>query len=409
MPLQPQGTVASSFTSDLRVTLVRKVAEGGMGSLYEAVLHGPQGFEKTVALKTVVERFSQDERFVELFIGEAKLVADLVHQNICQVYQLGRVGQRYFIAMEFINGVNLRQFLRRHEETGRRLPPELAVFITSRICRGLEYAHGKRDKNGLLLGIVHRDVGPHNVMVSTEGEVKLTDFGVAKARTQTAELDDEQVRVGKAEYMSPEQVRLEPTDARSDLFSLGAVMFELLTGERLFCAETASAARDKVLRRPIPRPRDLNPAISEGVEAALLRTLERDPEARYQTAGELGTDLEYQIYHQGYGPTIVTLEKHMRQLFPELFIPAGRRRAPSKPATLVIDGAPDQERSDLTAKTVVERKGQRCGSTPRWLRWCWRPSTWRPCADAKAAPTAPGSTAARRRSRARWPECRRWW
>jgi eukaryotic-like serine/threonine-protein kinase len=359
MPLQPQGTVATSFVADLQVTLVRKVAEGGMGSLYEAVLHGPQGFEKTVALKTIVERFSQDEHFVELFIGEAKLVADLVHQNICQVYQLGRVGQRYFIAMEFISGVNLRQFLRRHAETGRSLPPELAVFITSRICRGLEYAHSKRDKNGLLLGVVHRDVGPHNVMVSTEGEVKLTDFGVAKARTQTAELQDEQVRVGKAEYMSPEQVRLETTDARSDLFSVGAVMFELLTGQRLFTADTARQARAKVLEREIPRPRSLNPTISEGVEEVLLRTLQRDPAARYQTAGELGTDLEYQIYHQGYGPTIVTLEKHMRGLFPELFVPAGRRRAPSKPATLIIDSVAGRaERSDVTARTVVERKGQ---------------------------------------------------
>jgi serine/threonine-protein kinase len=358
MPLKPQETVASSFTSDLQVTLVRKIAEGGMGSLYEAVLHGPQGFEKTVALKTIVERYSQDEQLAELFVGEAKLVADLVHQNICQVYQLGRVGQRYFIAMEFINGVNLRQFLRRHEKTGRSLPPELAVFITSRICRGLEYAHGKRDKNGLLLGVVHRDVGPHNVMVSTEGDVKLTDFGVAKARTQTVELDDGQVRVGKAEYMSPEHVRMEPTDARSDLFSLGAVMFELLTGERLFCGETAHETRAKVLERPIPRPRELNPKISEGVEAVLLRALERDPGARYQTAGELGTDLEYQIYHQGYGPTIVTLEKHMRGLFPELFIPAGRRRAPSKPATLVIEGGVSRERSDVTARTVVERKGR---------------------------------------------------
>ena len=355
MPLSPQSTVASSFISEVELTLVRKIAEGGMGSVYEAVLHGPRGFEKTVALKTIVERYSTNEQFVELFIGEAKLVADLVHQNICQVYQLGRVGQRYFIAMEYINGVNLRGFLRRHAEAGRRLPPELAVFITSRICRGLEYAHGKRDKRGLLLGLVHRDVGPHNIMVSTEGEVKLTDFGVAKARTQTADLEDGRVMVGKAEYMSPEQVRMEPTDGRSDLFSLGVVMFELLTGERLFCAETAEEARRKVLELPFPAARALNPAVSEGTAAVLQRALERDPAARYQSAGEMGYELEYQIYHQGYGPTIVTLEKHMRELFPELF---GPRRPPSKPPGSVelLIGSTTPARPDATAKTVLERK-----------------------------------------------------
>jgi serine/threonine protein kinase len=333
MPLEPKPTVAAAFAGTYEISLVRKIADGGMGSLYEAELHGPRGFVKTVALKTILESYSNDDQFVDQFIGEAKLVADLVHQNICQVYQLGMVGQRYFIAMEYIGGVNLRQLMDRHREKAMKLPPELGVFIISRVCRGLEYAHGKRDRRGELIRVVHRDISPGNIMISTEGEVKLTDFGVAKARNLMRHLQEGKVRVGKLAYMSPEQARFELTDGRSDLFSLGAVMYELLTGRRLFAAETGEETQRNLEEKEIPAPRSLNPDIPEGVERILLRSLERDLERRYQSAGEMGYDLEYEIYHKGYGPTIVVLEKHLRKLFPELFVHGERRQVQHIPGT----------------------------------------------------------------------------
>lgn len=364
MPLQPIATVAAAFNASFDISLVRKIADGGMGSLYEAVLHGPRGFEKTVALKTILESYSNDEQFVDQFIGEAKLVADLVHQNICQVYQLGRVGQRYFIAMEYIGGVNLRQFMDRHRERQLRLPPELGTFIISRVCRGLEYAHGKRDRRGERLGVVHRDISPGNIMISAEGEVKLTDFGVAKARNQMRHLQEGQVRVGKLAYMSPEQARFERTDGRSDLFSLGVVMFELLTGQRLFGADTSEQTLANVQHKPVPPPRSLNPDIPEGVERILVKTLERDVERRYQGAGEMGYDLEYEIYHKGYGPTIVVLEKHLRKLFPELFAHGQRghvERIPGTSGSFDLFGEATRTEADVeqTGPTVVSRPPRR--------------------------------------------------
>ena len=153
-----------------------------MGSVFEAILSGAEGFEKQITIKTIRERFTGDEDFVDMFIGEAKLVADLVHQNIVQIYKLGRIKNTFYIAMEYVHGVNLQEFMLRHLELGQRVPIDLGAFIVSRICRGLEYAHSKRDRNGNPLGVVHRDISPKNLMITAEGEVKITDFGIAKAR-----------------------------------------------------------------------------------------------------------------------------------------------------------------------------------------------------------------------------------
>jgi serine/threonine-protein kinase len=300
-----------------RFRIVRKLAQGGMGAVYEAVLCGPMSFTKTVAIKTIVERYSQDEEFVEMFIGEARLVSDLVHPNICQVYQLGKVANLYYIAMEYIAGVTLQQFVERHGELGTRVPVDIGTFIISRVCRGLEYAHAKRDRNGHLLGVVHRDVSPRNIMISTEGEVKLTDFGVAKAHNLLRDREGEVV-MGQAPYVSPEQLQRRPTDARSDLFSLGVVMFELLSGQSLFKGPSTSATLKNVLVKEIPSMKDLNPEITPQIERIARRAVERDLTRRYQSGSEMGYDLEYAIYHEGYGPTIVTLEKHLRRIFPGL-------------------------------------------------------------------------------------------
>ena len=188
-----------------------------MGLVYEAVQSGVGGFRKVVAIKLIREEYSAIEEFKNNFIGEAKLVADLIHTNIVQTYHLGKVNEQYFMTMEFVTGWNLEEFLDRHIETEQYVPADLAVFIVSRICRGLGYAHRKKDEHGRLLGIVHRDVNPKNIMIAKEGDVKLTDFGIAKALDLMYNKEGE-VIAGKDEYLSPEQARCEITDHRADLF-----------------------------------------------------------------------------------------------------------------------------------------------------------------------------------------------
>ena len=299
-----------------RFDLVRLIAAGGMGTVYEAIQRGAEGFEKRVAIKTITEEFSDERQLVEMFIGEAKLVADLVHPNIVQIYQLGRVDKSYYIAMEFINGKNVGQLMRRQSQLGRSVPVDLSTFIVSRVCRGLEYAHSKCDAGGQPLGVVHRDVSPKNIMLDSEGDVKLTDFGIAKAR-HLLRLEGT-VLMGTTRYMSPEQARFEETDARSDLFSLGLVLHELLTGRLLFDARDQIAVFESIIHKPIPRPSELNPAVPEEVDRITMKALERDRERRYQTAGEMVHDLEYCMYNDRYGPTTMTLARYLHEIFPEL-------------------------------------------------------------------------------------------
>lgn len=325
----------NEFEDKYRFKFVRLIAEGGMGNIYESTLYGAEGFEKRVAIKMIREECTSMKDFVALFIGEAKLVADLVHQNIVQIYKLGKVEGNFYIAMEYVHGVNLRDLMSRHAELGTKIPSELGAFIISRICRGLEYAHSKTDPEGNPLFVVHRDINPNNLMIATEGEVKITDFGVAKA-AHLMEDKEGSVIMGKAPYMSPEQAKGKITDKRSDLFSLGIVMYELLTGESLFnTGVDAKEIMENVCSMPIPPPRERNPEIPEDLARIVLKSLERDADKRYADAGKMGYDLEYFMYHKGYGPTILTLEKHLRLLFPNLYVNKPQREK-SKEGTVAI-------------------------------------------------------------------------
>lgn len=299
-----------------RLKLVRRIAEGGMGAIYEAKQMGTEGFEKTMAVKTILQNYTQDPEFTEMFIGEAKLVADLIHENIVQVYQLGKVGSMYYIAMEFVNGVDLGAFLDRHNELGIELPVEIAAFIVSRVCRGLEYAHSKTDREGLPLGVVHRDISPGNIMMTWGGVVKITDFGIAKAHNLMKNREGE-LLLGKVQYMSPEQAAFKQTDGRSDIFSLGIVMYEVLSGRPLFAGESTVTTLRDISAKTIDPIRVVNPGVPPEVEKILSRALERDLDKRYQTAGEMGYDLEYYMYHDRFGPTNVTLERYLARLVPK--------------------------------------------------------------------------------------------
>ena len=303
-----------SIKSDFRYDIVRKIFEGGMGVVYEAEQHGARDFIKRVAIKIIRPNFASQKMFIDNFIGEAKLVADLIHTNIVQTYHLGEANDVCFICMELIRGVNLEQFVRQLAVKKQPLPRELAVFITSRVARGLAYAHAKTDKDGKPLGIVHRDVSFKNIMIAFEGDVKLTDFGIAKARGFLSDQEGEVV-AGKADYMSPEQADFQITDRRSDLFSVGVVLAHLLLGRNIFKGESAEESRTRIMNMSIPDFTALDPRVDAGLNKILQTCLTRDLNRRYASADQLMYDLEYYIYHGGYGPTNETLGKFIRELF----------------------------------------------------------------------------------------------
>ena len=303
-----------TIQSDFRYDVVRKIFEGGMGIVYEAEQRGARNFVKRVAIKVIRANYASQKTFIENFIGEAKLVADLIHTNIVQTYHLGETNGVCFIAMELIRGVNLEQFAQQLAEKRKQLPLELGVFITSRVARGLAYAHAKTGADGKPLGIVHRDVSFKNIMIAFEGDVKLTDFGIAKARGFLTDQEGEVV-AGKADYMSPEQADFQITDKRSDIFSAGVVLANLVLGHNIFKGPTAEESRQRILKQAIPDFRTLDARVDDRLNNILQRCLTRDVPKRFTNADELMYELEYYIYHAGYGPTNETLGKFIRELF----------------------------------------------------------------------------------------------
>jgi len=307
----------ADFTFPSHCRVIRKIGAGGMGAVFLAEQLGCCGFSKTVAIKTIKRELVSDKQFLDLFIGEARLVADLIHENIVQVYQLGEIKGTYFVIMEFVHGKDLDAFVRRHKELGRRVNPDMAAFIASRVARGLHYAHTKRDRQGRPLNVVHRDVTPGNILISYLGVVKLTDFGIAKALTMNTP-DERKVIMGKIAYMSPEQAQFKETDPRSDLFALGLNLYEILAQERLFDYNDLGLlleAHQKFRYAPVKLK---NPEVPDALLAILNKLLAKDPADRFQAAWDVVLALEHFMYDKGYGPTNEKLRDYIRELFPEV-------------------------------------------------------------------------------------------
>ncbi len=332
--------VSRLFEEQTSLELVQEVASGGMGKVYEAIHHGVDDFEKRVAVKTISPELTDHPEFVDMFVGEAKLVADLVHINIVQIYILGRVEDLYYISMEYVHGITLEEFIHRHLRDNKQIPYELSSFIVARVAKALEYAHSKRGPDGELLNVVHRDICPKNIMVSSEGVIKLTDFGIAKTKDLVMDKEGD-VLLGKAPYMSPEQAQFDETDARSDLFSLGVVFHELLTQDRLFEGNETKVILDNVLEEDIPPPREISGTIPDRLNQIVMKLLKRDPDERYQRAGKLAYDLERFMYEPGFGPTYDKLRDYIKPMFPGLFkwesgrVPFGSARGISPDTSLV--------------------------------------------------------------------------
>jgi len=272
-------------------TLVERVAGGGMAEVFKAKRTGVEGFEKIVAVKRILHHLLDNQEFVEMFIDEAKVVAGLTHPNIVQIFDLGKLGETYFIAMEYVHGRDLRTILRRAKDRGLRVPLDLSAFVVSRVCDALDHAHRRKDDQGRPMRIVHRDVSPQNILISFEGDVKLTDFGIAKAATKAKATDRGALR-GKLLYMSPEQASGQPMDRRSDVFSLGIVFYEMLTDRKPFLATSEKGILEMVRECRIDPPSKWNSRVPERFERIVGRALAKDPDQRYEDAGEMHRELE---------------------------------------------------------------------------------------------------------------------
>jgi serine/threonine-protein kinase len=274
-----------------RYRLVATLGRGGMAEVFLAVAHGLGGFNKLVVLKRLRPHLADEAEFRDMFLDEARLAARLNHPNVVQSYEVGEGHGSYFIAMEYLEGQPLNRVIDELRVRGRRLDARLAAKIVSEACAGLQHAHDLRDYDGTPLRIIHRDVSPHNVFVNYDGQVKLVDFGIAKAVNSRADTEVGVLK-GKIAYMAPEQAAGEAIDARADLFAMGIVLWELCTGRALFGGENAANTLHKLMSEPIPRPSSVASRVDPKLEAITMRLLERDPGDRFQSARELRAALE---------------------------------------------------------------------------------------------------------------------
>jgi len=323
-----------------RYTIIRKIAEGGMAEIFLAKQHGSEGFEKLVILKRILTAFFADEQFRNMLIDEAHISMGLSHNNIAQIFDVGKAAGRFFLVLELVDGWDLGRVLQRTEKAGTPLPPGLGVYVLSEVCRALSYAHAKNDATGHPLGIVHRDVSPHNILLSEQGEVKIIDFGVAKAMTKRDRTGAGIVK-GKLSFMSPEQARGQAIDARSDLYAVGILLYLLCTGRRPFDGPTDMEVLVKVQAGQFVPPEQVESNLSQALVYTINKALNPDRERRYQSADELLVDLE-DILREEFGSAGQTaLKQWLAQLArKDGELPISRNNTPrfSKPGSESVEG-----------------------------------------------------------------------
>ncbi len=318
----------------MKYRILHELGAGGMGTVFKGLLVGQGGFQRPLVIKQVRNPAPDQLR---MFVEEARRYALLDHENIGRIFDFEEVRGEPCIILEYIDGWTVVDYLERLRQESRPPDVELSVFIASRVCRALQYVFERA-------AIVHRDISPSNIMMTSEGTVKLIDFGIAiRSGTRDSAL------TGKPSYMAPEMVVELRADHRTDLFSLGTVLFEMLTLERLFRGKTAPEILEKVAAGHIPRVRDRNPAVPSAVAAIVDRALQRDPARRFPSAAVMGEACEHFLYDKGYGPTNLTLKRHLATLFPtdRTEVPEGEVLFPAVESTLIPigDGPTPQSRT----------------------------------------------------------------
>jgi TonB family protein len=373
--LQPQSNEFGQYT------LLERIAIGGMAEVWKARMKGVEGFQKTVAIKKILPHLTDSSDFVTMFIDEAKLAAQLNHNNIIHIYDLGKINDDYFIAMEYVDGKDLRAILNQARAESKPLPMGLALFVGSRLASALDHAHRQKDFEGRSLGLVHRDVSPQNVLISYEGDIKLCDFGIVKAVTKASKTQMGALK-GKLQYMSPEQAWGRPVDARSDLFSLGSLLFEMLTGRRLFSGESEMSVLDAVREGRIQAPRDLDPRLPLEINALVLKALSRDPDDRFQNASEMQREIDSILGSLKPTPTQSELGGYLQRLFEserqgEAPLAAAALDAPAVSGAIAAAGAsgaasaavPKKAEVPVVAPTGVSRIEEAESGKGRNLLW----------------------------------------
>ena len=296
--------------------LLSRIAQGGMAELYQAKLFGYEGFEKLVAIKKILPYLAEETNLIKAFIDEAKLAAFLQHPNIVQIYDFGSVNDTYYIAMEYLYGMDLKCITRQYKEKGVPLNLGNALYIAAQVCAGLDYAHKLKDFQGKPLNIIHRDIGPHNVFITFDGQVKIIDFGIAKAATQVNKTQYGSIK-GKITYMSPEQAKAEKIDHRSDIYAMGILLYEMVTHERMFDGENTYGVFSKVLESEYRPAQEVNKDLPQDLCSIIDRALETDREKRYQSAEEMLADLEMCMHRLSIIPSYRNLARYMDKLFGE--------------------------------------------------------------------------------------------
>ncbi len=299
-----------------RYEIQKRLAVGGMAEIFLAKLKGEAGFEKEIVLKKILPQWSGDRDFIAMLVDEAKIAVRLNHSNIVQVYELAREGDMYYIALEYVHGIDLRRLLQRAQAQKTVLPFKAALFIAAEVLEGLAYAHASKDASGKSLNLVHRDVSPQNILLSFDGTVKLTDFGIAKAASRSQETITGVLK-GKFAYMSPEQANQEALDGRSDLFSLAVVLYEMLTGERLFYRGADLDTLDRVRRCDIASAAEALKGLPGEIGDLLLKALAKRPEDRFGDARAFRESMLRCVRELGKEFSREDLSRYLASLFPE--------------------------------------------------------------------------------------------
>ncbi|TNE84538.1 MAG: PEGA domain-containing protein [Deltaproteobacteria bacterium] len=294
--------------------LVDKIAVGGMAEIFKAKTYSEGGFENLLVIKRILAHLSENDEFVEMFIDEAKVSVALQHPNIVRLYDFGKILDNYFIAMECVEGKDVRGMLRQLARKRKFLPVEYAVYIVHEACKGLDYAHSKTDLQGQPYNIVHRDISPSNILLSYEGEVKVADFGIAKAEKNAYETGAGVLK-GKFEYMSPEQAYGKDLDGRSDVFCMGIILWEMLTGRRLFKTKSETETLEKVRAADVAPPETLNSRVPKDLSRIVMKALTGPLDQRYQSAGEMREELARFLYPATPDQTREGFRDFMQELF----------------------------------------------------------------------------------------------
>ncbi len=296
-----------------RYRIIEKIDAGGMAEIYRGEAVSLEGFSRAVAIKRILPSMCSDPKFVSMFLDEARLSMQLTHGNIVQIFDLGKADDTYFVVMELIEGLNLRRLMQKSIDTGKPFPVPIACYVTMEICRGLAYAHEKDGADGKPLSIVHRDVSPPNVLLSKQGEVKITDFGLAKAASHVTGTDAGVIK-GKFAYLSPEVVDGKEVDLRTDVYAVGIMLWEMLTGRKLFAGQTDLATVELVRKGNVEKPSTLRTELDEELDRTVLKALARNPKRRFQSARALEAALSAYLYKHNYRVTASDVGEWLRQL-----------------------------------------------------------------------------------------------